>query len=950
MKTLSSETIFARLLGKLAWAVIHRKHWFFWPQVIAFAGCVVYTCFFLEFDTSRNNLVGANKRYHQNYLKFKHEFPTMDDIVAVVESEDGSKNRQFVERLGARVEAARIKVPIRPGSDEMVETNLFSNIFYKGDLKMLGPKALLFLKEDELSELKNKLAEYRPFIEPFSRATNLVTLFEMVNKQFASAKQESNAQNASLVQALPALTHIVNEATDCLRRPGVPPSPGVTALFSPGTDTAQQEYITFDNGRIFLVTAQAVVEGLNADAVERFRQLVEETRAEVTGVNVGLTGEPVLEHDEMDQSQKDSTLASVVSLILCALIFIYGYQETGRPVKATISLIIGIGYTMAFTTATVGHLNILTITFVPILIGLAIDFGVHLVTRYEEELRHGRTEEEALTRAMVFTGQGIFTGAFTTAGAFLAMGITDFKGIQEMGIICGGGLLICLIPMMTFLPVLLLRGRQNVLDHEIAKVDHRERIENIWLRRPVLVVVVTVVMSGFAGWHMRKVTFDYNLLHMQSAGLPAVQFEEKLIHAVTAASTNAGNGRSVLFAAVVADSVEEATALEARIRKLKLVAEVDSIARFSAGNEARKLAMIGEVKESLATLHFATPDTTPAKIPDLSRTLFSLGGYCGLARDTAQAEEPEIAGQLDTLRKAIDRCRKKMNEGSPADVEAHGVKLGVFQRALFDDLGATFDALRDQDNREGLRVQDLPQALRNRFVGMTGKQLLQVYPVSNLWERVHQEAFVKQLREALDPDGDDHPIITGTPVQLYEYTSLLKRSYEEAALYSLAAIVILVLIHFRSPGSVVLALLPVGIGALWLGGVMGWFNIPLNPANIMMLPLIIGIGVTNGIHILNRFAEEQTPSILAKSTGKAVLVSGLTTIAGFGSLALAKHRGIESLGYVMATGVATCMFAGLTCLPAILNLITRNRKPMGVDTKQPGIVNARATPGREEPR
>ncbi len=240
--------MFARLLGKLAWAVIHRKHWFFWPQVIAFAACVVYTCFFLEFDTSRNNLVGANKRYHQNYLKFKHEFPTQDDMVAVVESEDGSKNRQFVERLGARVEAARIKVPIRPGSDELVETNLFSNIFYKGDLKMLGPKALLFLKEDELSELKNKLAEYRPFIEPFSRATNLVTLFEMVNKQFASAKQESNAQNASLVQALPALTHIVNEATDSLRRPGVPPSPGVTALFSPGTDTAQQEYITFDPG------------------------------------------------------------------------------------------------------------------------------------------------------------------------------------------------------------------------------------------------------------------------------------------------------------------------------------------------------------------------------------------------------------------------------------------------------------------------------------------------------------------------------------------------------------------------------------------------------------------------------------------------------------------------------------------------------------------------------
>jgi predicted RND superfamily exporter protein len=114
----------------------------------------------------------------------------------------------------------------------------------------------------------------------------------------------------------------------------------------------------------------------------------------------------------------------------------------------------------------------------------------------------------------------------------------------------------------------------------------------------------------------------------------------------------------------------------------------------------------------------------------------------------------------------------------------------------------------------------------------------------------------------------------------------------------------------------------------------------------MMLPLIIGIGVTNGIHILNRFAEEQTPSILARSTGKAVLVSGLTTIAGFGSLIIAEHQGIKSLGYVMATGVATCMIAGLTFLPALLMLMGKRR----AKKNQPSADNARSTLGREEPR
>jgi predicted RND superfamily exporter protein len=160
-------------------------------------------------------------------------------------------------------------------------------------------------------------------------------------------------------------------------------------------------------------------------------------------------------------------------------------------------------------------------------------------------------------------------------------------------------------------------------------------------------------------------------------------------------------------------------------------------------------------------------------------------------------------------------------------------------------------------------------------------------------------------------------------VQLYEYTTLLKNSYEEAARYSLVAIVFLVFLHFRSITCVVLALLPVGIGWLWMVGMMGFNNLQFNPANIMTLPLMIGIGVTNGIHILNRFAEENTPGILARSTGKAVLVSGLNTVVGFGSLLIAKHQGISSLGFVMSIGVAACMIAGLTFLPAVLSLMYR---------------------------
>jgi len=288
------------------------------------------------------------------------------------------------------------------------------------------------------------------------------------------------------------------------------------------------------------------------------------------------------------------------------------------------------------------------------------------------------------------------------------------------------------------------------------------------------------------------------------------------------------------------------------------------------------------------------------------------------------------------MRRSIDEFRVAMNTG---DRKIVSQRLGAYQRALFTDIRETFRALRTQDNSSPLRAEDLPPALRNRFIGKTGKHLIQVYPKGDVWERGPQEAFVQELR-TVDPD------VTGTPVQLYEYETLLKNSYVQAAKYALLAIAILVFFHFRNISSVILALFPVLIGSIWMIGIMGWRDIMFNPANIMTLPLVIGIGVTNGIHILNRFAEEQNPGILAKSTGKAVLVSALTTIAGFGSLIPAKHQGIASLGAVMSVGVATCMIAGLTFLPAVLTLLIRK----GWTMKKPSGDNALSTLGREEPR
>jgi len=937
--------LFARLLRLLAGALCHHPRWFVYPQFALFGLCVYFTAFsphHLQLDMSRDDLVGSDKSYHQKFMEYRKEFPGEDELAVVVESSDHERNRQFVERLAAKLE---------------LETNLFTDVFYKGDLKSLGPKALLFVPDNDLIELRKRLALYRPFIQKFTAATNLDSLFDLINQQFRTAKREESEENNALIKAVPALERIVVQANAALSTPGIPVSPGVTALFGAGEEPEkvdQASYITFADGRIYLVTARAKSEDLSTKAVRRMRQLMAETIFEEPGLNVGLTGEPVLDYDEMEQSKRDTALAAVVALVVSSLIFITAYREAGRPLKTVLCLVIGLGYSMAFTSLVIGHLNILTITFAPILIGLAIDFGIHLITRYEEETRHGRSEAEAVDKAIVFTGQGIITGALTTAGAFLAMWLTDFKGIQEMGIISGGGLALCLVPMMTLLPVLLMgdradRGRAAEMDAggghkpplQLQKVVtaevKRARIEEIWLRRPGWVMAATGVLCVVALTQFGKVKFDYNLLNMQSKGLASVVYEKKLVY----------SGQSILYAAVVADSEKQACEFEQAAEKLPSVASVDgddkgdSIYHILTADMSAKLETVRGIKSDVSEFHFAPVDPGPVDLHDLGATLWETMGYMLWARDDDETRKahPELTAQFQSLYDTISAFRVKMLSGDPAIPE----RLEKYQEALFKDIHATFTALQDQDTSSGLRPRDLPPDMRHRFIGVTGKFRVLVFPKKDIWQRENQEEFVRQLRSVIPPER-----VTGTPVQLLEYETLLKNSYEQAALYALGAIALMILWQFRSLLCVILALLPVAIGTTWLAGVMGKTGIPFNPADIMTLPLVIGIGVTNGIHILNRFAEEHNPGILAKRTGKAVLVSGLTAMTGFGSLILGRHQGIQSLGLVMTIGIGTCMVAGLTFLPAVLNLLTRRGWTLQI--KRPGSDNARSLPDPEEPR
>jgi len=425
------------------------------------------------------------------------------------------------------------------------------------------------------------------------------------------------------------------------------------------------------------------------------------------------------------------------------------------------------------------------------LVGLAIDFGVHLITRFEEELRRGRPAGDAMTMALVHTGKGIVTGELTTAGAFFAMALTDFRGIREMGIITGGGLVICLVPMLTLLPVLLLRERPAPtkrtqsngaqLPHalEAAAQPHpfRVRLEQLWLDRPWSVIGLTVALSVACLFGARGVYFDYNLLNMQSPSLPAVVFSKKLLRS---------NEKSVLYAAVVSEDAQKAASLESRLQPLPAVASTDSMCRYLTEDAAPKLDLARRIQQVASTIRWAEIDRSTGLPRDLNRTLWILQGYLGLAlMELSKENRPDVVAELAALRNAVVGLRQAIYSDDPIQSIQ---RLAVFQQALFGEVHDIFQALAQQDTAGAMTVNDLPATLRDRFVGISGKHLVQVYPKRDVWDRDAQREFVEQLR-TVAPDA------TGTPVQLLEYTGLLVQSYLEAAGWALLAIVILVYTH-----------------------------------------------------------------------------------------------------------------------------------------------------------
>ena len=890
-----------RLLRRLVRVSCHRPLLTVLICVLGAAAGLGYTFHALTFKTSSRDLLHQNAGYVKRYVEYARDFGELEDIVVAVEA------RSFE---GAKAYAARLVQELRTSPVK------FQSVAYRIDPKQFEGNQLLYLSPQELKEIRDKIFDHQEFMESFAGDPSLARLLEGINTQMAAAFVSNMFDLGLNDKDLPVDTRFLRLLLDQIAaridHPAPYRSPWGT-LFSFGTEPPDAGYFLSDDKSLLFI----LVESPKGDkgsfvgdrrAIEAVRGAIAKLRPDFPTVQAGVTGGPALSNDEMSSAFHDSAIATVLAFALTLLVMMLAFMRVGKPLLMLAVLAVSLCWSMGVTTLTIGHLSIFSVMFISIVVGIGIDYGIYFLFRYEEEIFLGRGLREALELTAARTGPGITIGALTAAGTFYVLMLTDFRGIEELGFIAGTAILLAWLSMMTLFPAILMivdrRHLERAREHR-PRAQQIERIRVPVLDRltnyPVTVLVSAGVATALSLWALPFVGFDYNLLNLQAKGTESVVWERRIV---------ANTGRSGFNALASADTLDGLRQKHRAFEQLPSVSEVDSVVRLIPEDQAEKIRII----ESFAPL--VTPirigRSSPVDLERLRQTLTDIKRRF----DVVVAEaEGKVPAEIQAIRQQTATLLKRLKT---ADREAVEPALTYLQAQLYRDFVAKFYSLQRNLDPHLVSIQDIPAELRRKFVGASGRFLLQVHPKVDIWERDGARQFVSELR-SVDPE------ITGAPVITYEATRLMERGYLQGTLYAFVLVGALTILMIRQVKESMLAMLPLVLSLLWTIGLMHLLGLKFNLANVWGLPLIIGISTEFGLNVIVRYMEGRAHGgpLVARSTVMGVALNGITTMVGFGSLMVAAHQGIFGLGLLLTIGSACGLVAALVVLPVILRLTTR---------------------------
>lgn len=871
-------SLMARALGAGCEAAIRRPWAVIGAALVLACAALLITGLKLGYRTSRLDLVGSQSEFDKIWRNYIAEFGGDDDAVIVVEGAGRDVVKGAMRELAGQLAQ---------------QPRLFQNILHEVDLTTLRAKGLFYLPPVELASVEQFIAQSTPIVRGQWSALGAPAMATALGMK-AAAQPHDPLAAAEFDRYLVALSAGLTQ-----NGPYVSPWPAMAgSLAALGQQNSDQ--LLQNDGKLGFVLLRMVMtdDGNFArgnHTIDELRRVIARVQGWHPGTRIGLTGLPVMENDEMRCGQSSMLYASTISFIAVAVLFVAGFGGLRHAAVANLVLLIGMAWAYGYVTLSVGHLNIISMAFSVTLIGIGVDYGVHYVARYLQLRNENMSCDDALLETSRGVGPAIMTGAVTTAVAFFTTAMTEFTGVAELGIIAGGGLMLCAAAELLVLPAVVALMDQGPLGDRKPKPLPIHRWFDPIFNAPRRALWGTVIFSAFCGVGVHRLWYDHNLLNMQPLGIESVELERKLMNDCR---------QSLWYALSVADSREELLARKAAFGQLPSVERTEEIISLLPDDVAVKQPLIARIQAQLSELP-SSPPIIPVEGPDkLAAALAQIqrGVPPTPAGAALQRRLTELGQQLRSLPAA--QC-----------LEA----LSRFQQHTAGDLLNRLHIVAGMTRIDPPQLSDLPQSLVSRFVSKSGQRhAIRVYGRGDLWDMASLEQFVADVR-SVDPQA------TGNPLHGYESSLQMKRSYEQAAIYALAVILIVLLIDFGNLLHAVLAALPLGFGMLQTFGLMGWADIQLNPANIIALPLMLGIGVDYGVHLVHDYLHQPGRFRPSPSTMVAVLVDSLTTIVAFAALMLASHQGLQSLGRVLTIGVSFCLFNSVVLLPALLAVMSEWR-------------------------
>lgn len=868
----------------MAFSVRHAKAVFLF-FVLLLLVALAYIATHFAMNTNTSDVLSHDLPFQKREIAYKKVFPQdRDSIVVVLQGKDASATANAVGRLQSWLEA---------------HPKYFRSVYVPGGGKFFAQNGLLYLSEQQVREFAQRITAAQPLIASLSANPSLAGMSDLLTE----AAQQSLHGNVD-VQGLVPVYDAFAQSIDA-QLTGHPRQIDWAKLMGGGLGHLgpQQRFVIIEPTLNYgsLQPAEASIQFL--------RKGLETLHINAAhGLKVGITGQAVLDAEQLKTVSEGAFTSLAITFGLEILLLIIALRSARLVVGVLVNLIAGIVLTTAWALLVIGPFNLISVSFAILFIGLGVDFGIQFSLRFREELFNGASHEEAMKRVSRGLGAALSLAAVAAAISFFAFVPTSYAGIVDLGLVSGASMLIGLFLTLTLLPAFLTIWRLSATARKHVDFPHFHRVPTL-ARHPIhryawMILAVVAVLAVAAIPAALQVRFDFNPLHMIDQHAEGVKvFEELLANPDTAPYR----------IEVLAKNLDEAKAIAKRLEKVPTVARALTIADYVPQDQGPKLAILNNLQILVPPFSLLMPASLTPPAPDTTQKMEKLQKNLQELAAKDKGTQGRAAGNLAN---ALGRFLAANAQNPQALASLQSSLLGTLPDELHQ-LGEALLASR-------VSIDNLPTDLRSRYLAADGQARVEVFPKADLTNNQKMLQFVSTVLQA-------EPRAVGAPVMLVQGGEAVLGAFQEATYIAIVGIALLLLLSLRRYRDMLLIVLPLLLAALFTVAAMSLLGVSFNLGNIIVLPLLIGLGVAFGIYIVLRWRSGvDAAHLLQTSTPMAVFFSGLTTLSAFGSMALSVDPGMASLGDALSIALAVVLLCILVVLPALLLLFTPSPREEGI--------------------